>query len=136
MRSIISEPGQSMLPIPALGPHPRLDRVAAATFEQLSAALIFLSAFNPDAFDYAMDAVASDDENPGATGEAEPVGPLDHVDAGLVPRGHRGVGERRVAEVEPQSEKGHRQLARGARAVTPANPGSCPAGRWSCRRRR
>jgi hypothetical protein len=73
MKSIISEGGQSPLPIPALSPHPRLDRVAAATFEQLSAALIFLSAFNPDAFDYAMDAVASDDENPGATGEAEPV---------------------------------------------------------------
>jgi hypothetical protein len=69
----MSDAGQSALPIPALGPHPRLDRVAAATFEQLSAALIFLSAFNPDAFDYAMDAVVSDDENPGATGEAEPV---------------------------------------------------------------
>src|SRR5580700_8982118 len=73
MMSIISEPGQSMLPIPALGPHPRLDRVAAATFEQLSAALIFLSAFSPDAFDYAMDAVEPGTDEPGATGEAEPV---------------------------------------------------------------
>ena len=34
MRSIIAEDAQSALPIPALGTHPRLDRVAAATFEQ------------------------------------------------------------------------------------------------------
>jgi hypothetical protein len=73
MRSIIAESGQSALPIPALGPHPRLDRVTAATFDQLRTALIFLSAFSPDAFDYAMDAAESEDEEPGATGEAEPV---------------------------------------------------------------
>jgi hypothetical protein len=73
MRSIISEAGQSPLPIPAEGPHPRLDRVAAATFEQLSAALIFLSVFDAGAFDHAMDVAVSDDENPGDTGEAEPV---------------------------------------------------------------
>jgi hypothetical protein len=73
MRSIMSDAGQSALPVPALGPHPRLDRVAAATFEQLSAALIFLSVFDADAFDHAMDVAQSDDENPGATGEAEPV---------------------------------------------------------------
>jgi hypothetical protein len=74
MRSIIAEDGQSPLPIPALGPHPRLDRIAAATLEQLSAALIFLSVFDADAFDHAMDVAQSDDDdNPGATGEAEPV---------------------------------------------------------------
>ena len=74
MRSIISEAGQSALTIPAQGPHPRLDRVAAATFEQLSAALLFLSVFEPDAFDHAMDVAQSDaDDQPGATGEAEPV---------------------------------------------------------------
>jgi hypothetical protein len=39
----------------------------------LSAALIFLSAFHPDAFDYAMDAIESGNDEPGATGEAEPV---------------------------------------------------------------
>jgi hypothetical protein len=72
MRSIMSDAEQSALPLSVLGAHPRLDRVAAATFEQLSAALIFLSAFSPDAFDYAMDAIESEDE-PGATGEAEPV---------------------------------------------------------------
>ena len=72
MRSIMSDAGQSALPIPAQGPHPRLDRVAAATLEQLSAALIFLSVFDADAFDHAMDVAQSDDENPGATGEAEP----------------------------------------------------------------
>ena len=55
MRSIIAEDAPSALPIPALGPHPRLDRVAAATLEQLSAALIFLSAFDPGTFDHAMD---------------------------------------------------------------------------------
>ena len=73
MRSIIAEDAHSALPIPPLGPHPRLDRVAAATSEQLSAALIFLSVFDPDAFDHAMDVAESDDDNPGATGEAEPV---------------------------------------------------------------
>jgi hypothetical protein len=72
MRSIISNAGQSPLPIPAEGPHPRVDRIAAATFEQLSAALIFLSVFDTGAFDHAMDVAQSDDENPGATGEAEP----------------------------------------------------------------
>jgi hypothetical protein len=72
MRSIIAEDAQSALPIPPLGTHPRLDRVAAATFEQLSAALIFLSVFEPDAFDHSMDVAQSDDDNPGATGEAEP----------------------------------------------------------------
>ena len=73
MRSIIAEDAQLALPIPAISPHPRLDRVAAATFGQLSAALIFLSVFEPDAFDHAMDVAQSDDDNPGATGEAEPV---------------------------------------------------------------
>jgi hypothetical protein len=73
MRSIIAEDAQSALPIPAISPHPRLDRVAAATSEQLSAALIFLSIFEPDAFDHSMDVAQSDDDNPGATGEAEPV---------------------------------------------------------------
>jgi hypothetical protein len=73
MRSIIAEDAQLALPIPAISPHPRLDRVAAATFEQLSAALIFLSVFEPDAFDHSMDVAQSDDDNPGATGEAEPV---------------------------------------------------------------
>ena len=74
MRSIIAEDAQSALPIRPLGTHPRLDRVAAATFEQLSAALIFLSVFEPDAFDHSMDVAQSDDDdNPGATGEAEPV---------------------------------------------------------------
>ena len=73
MRSIIAEDAQSALPIPAISSHPRLDRVAAATSEQLSAALIFLSVFEPDAFDHSMDVAQSDDDNPGATGEAEPV---------------------------------------------------------------
>jgi hypothetical protein len=73
MRSIIAEHAPSALPIPALSPHLRLDRIAAATFEQLSTALIFLSIFDADAFDHAMDVAESDDDNPGATGEAEPV---------------------------------------------------------------
>ena len=73
MRSIIAEDAQFALLIPAQGPHPRLDRVAAATSEQLSTALIFMSVFDPDAFDHAMDVAESADENPGATGEAEPI---------------------------------------------------------------
>ncbi len=72
MRSIIAQDAQPALPIPAQGPHPRVDRIAAATLEQLSAALIFLSVFDADAFDHAMDIAQSDDDNPGATGEAEP----------------------------------------------------------------
>jgi hypothetical protein len=73
MRSIIAQDAQSPLPIPAQGPHPRLDRIAAATLEQLSTALIFLSVFDAGAFDHAMDVAQSDDDQPGATGEAEPV---------------------------------------------------------------
>src|ERR1700723_1815920 len=73
MRSIIAENAQSALPIPALGPHPRIDRVAAATFEQLSTALIFLSVFEPDAFDHRRDGAQAGAQNPGPTGEAEPV---------------------------------------------------------------
>ena len=73
MRSIIAEDAQSALPIPAQGHHPRLDRIAAASSEQLSTALTFMSVFDPDAFDHAMDVAESADENPGATGEAEPV---------------------------------------------------------------
>jgi hypothetical protein len=73
MRSIIAEDAQSALSVSAIGPHPRLDRVAAATPEQLSTALIFISVFDPDAFDHAMDVAESADENPGATGEAEPI---------------------------------------------------------------
>jgi len=74
MRSIIAEHAPSALPIAAVGPHPRLDRIAAATSEQLTAALMFLSVFDTAAFDHAMDVAESDnDENPGATGEAEPV---------------------------------------------------------------
>jgi hypothetical protein len=52
MRSIIAEGG---------GARSRLDRVAAATCEQLKTALIVLSDFSPDAFDYAMDAAESGD---------------------------------------------------------------------------
>lgn len=73
MKSTIAEGSRSGFPIPADGPHPRLDRVAAATFEQLSAALIFLSAVSPDAFDYAMDAAEAGDDSSGPSGEAEPV---------------------------------------------------------------
>jgi hypothetical protein len=47
------------------------ERVAAGALTP--AALIFLSVFEPDAFDHSMDVAQSDDENPGATGEAEPV---------------------------------------------------------------
>ena len=62
MRSIIAQDAQSALPIPAQGPHPRLDRIAAATLEQLSTALLFLSIFDADAFDHAMDVTQSDDD--------------------------------------------------------------------------
>jgi len=54
MRSIIAEGG---------GARSRLDRVAAATCEQLKTALIVLSDFSPDAFDYAMDAAESGDSD-------------------------------------------------------------------------
>jgi hypothetical protein len=65
MRSIIAEGG---------GARSRLDRVAAATCEQLKTALIMLSDFSPDAFDYAMDAAESGDEDLGtAAREAAPI---------------------------------------------------------------
>ena len=54
MRSIIAEGG---------GARSRLDRVAAATCEQMKTALSVLSDVSPDAFDYAMDAAESGDEN-------------------------------------------------------------------------
>ena len=73
MRSIIAEDAPSPLPNPAQAPHPRLDRITAATPDQLSTALTFLSVFDPDAFDHAMDVADTVDEQPGATGEAEPV---------------------------------------------------------------
>lgn len=65
MRSEIAEGG---------GARSRLDRVAAATCEQLKMALMVLSDVSPDAFDYAMDAAESEDENWGAAArEAAPV---------------------------------------------------------------
>jgi hypothetical protein len=73
MRSIIAEDAQPALPIPVFGPHPRLDRLEAATSMQMKAALTFLSAFSPYAFDHAMDAADFNDDDPGATGEAEPI---------------------------------------------------------------
>ena len=54
MRSIIAEGG---------GARSRLDRVAAATCDQLKMALIALSDFSPDAFDYAMDEAESADDS-------------------------------------------------------------------------
>jgi hypothetical protein len=73
MRSIIAEDAQSALPIPVMGPHPRLDRLETATPLQMKTALIFLSAFSPYAFDHSMDAAEFEDSDPGATGEAEPI---------------------------------------------------------------
>jgi hypothetical protein len=108
MKSTIAKGSQSGLAIPTVGPHPRLDRVAAATFEQLSAALIFLSAFSPDAFDYAMDAAEAGDDSSGPPGEAEPVcaicgGQIGiFMDRGLAWQHYAGdgktVGEQRIYE--------------------------------------
>jgi hypothetical protein len=65
MRSVIAAGG---------GARSRLDRVAAATCEQLKTALVVLSDVSPDAFDYAMDAAESNDEDLGAAArEAAPV---------------------------------------------------------------
>jgi hypothetical protein len=66
MRSIIAKGGKSTLPSPAVSACPRLDRVAAASCEQMKTALIVLSDFSPDAFDYAMDAAeCGEDSAPG-----------------------------------------------------------------------
>jgi hypothetical protein len=73
MRSIIAEDTRSALPMPVFGPHPRLDRLEAATSMQMKVALTFLSSFSPYAFDHAMDAAYFEDSDPGATGEAEPI---------------------------------------------------------------
>jgi hypothetical protein len=73
MRSIIAEDAQSALPVSVFGPHPRLDRLDAATSMQMKLALTFLSAFSAYAFDHAMDAADFNDDDPGATGEADPI---------------------------------------------------------------
>jgi hypothetical protein len=62
MRSVIAEGG---------GARSRLDRVAAATCEQMKTALIVLIDVSPDAFDYAMDAAESGDENWGSAAVTE-----------------------------------------------------------------
>jgi hypothetical protein len=85
MRSIIADDSLSALPMPIMGPHPRLDRLEAATPVQMKTALIFLSAFNPDAFDHSMDAADFADDDPGATGEAEPVCELCGASIGIFP---------------------------------------------------
>jgi hypothetical protein len=72
MRSIIAEDAQSALLIPVYGLDSRLDRLETATSMQMKVALTFLSAFSPDAFDHALDAADLEDDEPGATGEAEP----------------------------------------------------------------
>ena len=75
MRSIIAEGG---------GARSRLDRVAAATCEQLKTALIVLSDFSPDAFDYAMDSVESGDEDWGtAAREAAPICAICRASVGI-----------------------------------------------------
>jgi hypothetical protein len=62
MRSVIAEGG---------GARSRLDRVAAATCEQMKTALIVLSDVSPDAFEYAMDAAESGNEDSGAAAVRE-----------------------------------------------------------------
>jgi hypothetical protein len=73
MRSIIKG-GKTVHPHSADGARPRLDRVAAATCEQLKTALIVLSDFSPDAFDYAMDfAEFGDEDSAASVRDAAPV---------------------------------------------------------------
>jgi hypothetical protein len=72
MRSIIAKGGKSTLPSPAAGARPRLDRVTAASCEQMKTALIVLSDFSPDAFDYAMDAAESGEDPAACDEEAGP----------------------------------------------------------------
>jgi hypothetical protein len=73
MRSTIAEDSHSTLTAAPIGSAARLDRVAAATLEQLKSALIFLSAFSPDAFDYAMDAAEPPEDDSSADAEPEPL---------------------------------------------------------------
>jgi hypothetical protein len=84
MRSIIAEGAQSALPVSVFGPHPRLDRLDAATSMQMKVALTFLSAFSPYAFDHAMDAADFNDDDPGATGEAAPICELCGASIGIL----------------------------------------------------
>lgn len=72
MRSIIAEGGPSARPVPAASPHPRLDRITAATSDQLKTALMFLSVFSPDEFDHAMDVADSGRPGPGPDPGEEP----------------------------------------------------------------
>lgn len=72
MRSTIAKGGKSTLTGPAASARRRLGRVAAASCEQMKTALIVLSDFSPDAFDYAMDAAVSGEGACGGAGEAGP----------------------------------------------------------------
>jgi hypothetical protein len=83
MTSIIPEQDQSVLPLPVLGPHEQLDRLAALSAEQMRTALIFLFGISPDMFDLAMDAADPDEDAPGATGEAAPRCELCGADVGI-----------------------------------------------------
>lgn len=83
MRSIIAKGGKSTLPSPAVSARPRRDRVAAASCEQMKTALVVLSDFNPDAFDYAMDAAESG-EDPASDASEEDAGPACAICGGSV----------------------------------------------------
>ena len=83
MTSIIPERDEFGLPLPVLGPHEQLDRLAALSVHQMRTALIFLFGISPDMFDLAMDAADPDDDAPGATGEAAPTCEVCGADVGI-----------------------------------------------------
>lgn len=111
MRSTSAEGGQSTLPSPPSGAHPRLDRVAAATFEQMKTALLVLSTFDPDAFDCAMDAAEPGHDNPRATAEAEPMcaicGGSVGIFLGIGPDWQHFLGDGTTAGAQQVYDPGH-----------------------------
>lgn len=111
MRSTSAEGGQATLPSPPSGAHAREDRVAAATFEQMKTALIMLSTFHPDAFDYAMDAAEPDSENPRETAEAGPAcaicGDSVGIFLGIGPDWQHFLGDGTTAGAQRVYDPGH-----------------------------
>ena len=99
-------------------------------------AVIFLSAFSPYAFDHSMGAVEFEDDDPGATGEAEPVCELCGASIGIfLERGlawlhYSGDGTTAgaPAHLRPRPDShGHlAPLRRPASAVVPVGPPWCP----------
>ena len=72
MRSIINPRDFVVHPVPVNGPQDRMDRLAAASAEQMGFALAFLIGFAPETFDAVLDAAEPCSDDLIGPDEAEP----------------------------------------------------------------